>query len=74
MLVSRERLIPVEPFEPWIRRMSAPDAVRVLPLDVEVVASLHLLPASFHGDPADRLIVATARTKDHPKKEAVLHL
>lgn len=62
MLVSRKRLIPAEPFDRWIRRMSAADAVRVLPLDVEVVASLHALPESFHGDPADRLIIATART------------
>ena len=62
MLVSRKRLVPAEPFALWIRRMSAADAVRVLPLDVEVVAFLHALPASFHGDPADRLIVATART------------
>ena len=62
MLVSRARLIPSEPFDPWIRRMTAPDTVRILPLDSDIVVSLHALPASFHGDPADRLIVATART------------
>src|SRR5262249_34562884 len=62
MLVSRNRLVPLEPFEAWIRRMCASDVVRILPLDVEVVAALHALPSTFHGDPADRLIVATART------------
>jgi PIN domain nuclease of toxin-antitoxin system len=29
-------------------------------MDVEVIMALHSLPASFHGDLADRLIVATA--------------
>ena len=61
MLVSRGRLVPSEPFDQWIRRMTAPDTVRILPLDSDVVVALHELPASFHGDPADRLIVATAR-------------
>lgn len=66
MLVSRRRLVLVEPFDPWIRRMTAPDTVRVLPLDAEVVTALHSLPKSFHGDPADRLIVATARAHALP--------
>jgi PIN domain nuclease of toxin-antitoxin system len=60
MLVSRGRLIPTEPFEPWIRKMTAPDTIRILPIDTDVVVALHGLPKSFHGDPADRIIVATA--------------
>ena len=35
-------------------------------LGVEVVLALDALPASFHGDPADRLIVATARAHAMP--------
>lgn len=66
MLVSRKRLTPVEPFEPWIRRMASPDVVNVIPLDAGVVIALHALPDSFHGDPADRLIVATARAHALP--------
>ncbi len=66
MLVSRKRLVPNEPFDSWIRRVAAPDVVRILPLDVNVVSSLHSLPDSFHGDPADRIIVATARTHGFP--------
>ena len=61
MLVSRGRLAPKEPFDLWIRRMTAPDTVRILALDADVIVSLRSLPKSFHGDPADRLIVATAR-------------
>ena len=33
---------------------------------VEVVIALAGLPATFHGDPADRLIVATARAHRLP--------
>jgi PIN domain nuclease of toxin-antitoxin system len=66
MLVSRGRLIVNEPFDPWIHRMTAPDTVRTLPLDADVVSALNALPSSFHGDPADRLIVATARAHALP--------
>lgn len=62
MLVSLKRVQPVEHFESWIRKMTAPDTVRVLALDADVVCAVHDLPETFHGDPADRLIVATART------------
>lgn len=66
MLVAKGRIIPEEPFSRWIRRMSAPDVVRLLPLDPDVIVALAELPASFHGDPADRLIVATSRAHDLP--------
>lgn len=61
MLHARQRLPLDRPFERWIREASQADVVRVLPLDVEVVVALQALPKEFHGDPADRLIVATAR-------------
>jgi PIN domain nuclease of toxin-antitoxin system len=61
LLVSKGRLVPSEPFASWIQRMAAADVVELLAMDVEVILALHSLPASFHGDPADRLIVATAR-------------
>ncbi|PZV02127.1 MAG: hypothetical protein DCF24_02705 [Cyanobium sp.] len=35
------------PFQSWLRQASSPESIDVLPLD------------AFHGDPADRLIVAT---------------
>jgi PIN domain nuclease of toxin-antitoxin system len=62
MLVSHGRLTLNEPFDPWIHRMTATDTIRVLPIDADVVSSLHALSTSFHGDSADRLIIATART------------
>jgi PIN domain nuclease of toxin-antitoxin system len=66
MLHARERLRLHVPFEPWLLQASAPDVVGILPLDVSVVLALDRLPTGFHGDPADRIIVATARAHDLP--------
>jgi PIN domain nuclease of toxin-antitoxin system len=49
------------PFAEWLARAADDRVISVLPLSAEVVFALDTLPASFHGDPADRLIVATAR-------------
>ncbi len=61
MLHAKGRLTLDRPFAVWIRDAAAAAVVEIAPLDVEVVVALDGLPASFHGDPAARLIVATAR-------------
>jgi PIN domain nuclease of toxin-antitoxin system len=61
MLHTKRQLVLDRPFSAWIREAASPGVVEVAPLDVEVVIALDGLPASFHGDPADRLIVATTR-------------
>jgi PIN domain nuclease of toxin-antitoxin system len=66
MLHSKNRIKLPLPFADWLRRASAPGVLRVLPLDAEVVIALNRLPSSFHGDPADRLIAATARAHRLP--------
>jgi PIN domain nuclease of toxin-antitoxin system len=66
MLHAKRRLTLNQPFDVWIRDAAAANVVQVLPLDVEVVIALDSLPASFHGDPADRLIVATSRAHQLP--------
>lgn len=48
-------------FADWLRRAADPRMLEVVPLDVQVVLALDALPPHFHGDPADRLIVATVR-------------
>ena len=66
MLHSKGRLSLDRPLAAWLRQGAAADVVWLLPLDVEVVLALDLLPQSFHGDPADRLIVTTALTHGLP--------
>ena len=60
MLHGKKRIELPLPFADWLRRASAPGVVRLVPLDAEVVIALERLPRAFRGDPADRLIVATA--------------
>lgn len=66
MLHSRGRLHLDRGFEAWLIEAAAADVVRVVPLDVSIILALERIPSSFHGDPADRIIVATARAHDLP--------
>jgi PIN domain nuclease of toxin-antitoxin system len=45
----------------WLRKLLEECGWECLPLDLETFAEAFSLPETFHGDPADRLLVATAR-------------
>ncbi len=45
----------------WLAIAASPATVRVQSIHSGIVAEMNRLPAGFHRDPADRLIVATAR-------------
>jgi PIN domain nuclease of toxin-antitoxin system len=47
--------------EDWLERASAPPLVRRQGITPEIAAEVASLPDDFHRDPADRLLVATAR-------------
>lgn len=66
VLHAKQRLELPLPFAEWLARAADERVISVLPLDIEVVFALDALPAAFHGDPADRLIVATARAHAMP--------
>jgi PIN domain nuclease of toxin-antitoxin system len=66
MLHAKGRLELPLPFGAWLRQAANEQMLTVLPLDVETVIAVDDLPKSFHGDPADRLIVATARVRRLP--------
>lgn len=61
MLHSRGRLEFPPSFADWVAVTTRSELVTVLPVDRDVVLAIDGLPESFHGDPADRCIVATAR-------------
>jgi PIN domain nuclease of toxin-antitoxin system len=63
MLHSKGRLELPLPFADWLEQAADERMLTVLPLDVAVVIALDSMPRAFHGDPADRLIVATARSR-----------
>jgi PIN domain nuclease of toxin-antitoxin system len=66
MLHGKRRIKLPVPFPTWLRRATAADMLSVLPLNADTVIAVDDLPASFHGDPADRMIVATAQVHDLP--------
>ncbi len=68
MLHAKERLsLPRSlRFADWLGEAADESVISLAPLDAGVVIALDALPASFHGDPADRLIVATARARGCP--------
>lgn len=63
-LVERERLsLPCPVFE-WIQQALSYPGVRLLDLSPRVCVESTQLPGTFHRDPADQIIVATARVYD----------
>ncbi len=53
---------PVSWFQAFLRR----NGIQLAPLTPEVAIASSFLPEPMHGDPADRLLVATARALDVP--------
>ena len=64
MLVSKERISLSENTLDWIKNAASAPGVSIYPLSPEVAYESTVLPGSFHGDPADRIIIATARVLD----------
>jgi len=61
MLVYHGRLFLSMDVDSWLSTVAEIEAVRFLPVDVEISVKSVELPGEFHKDPADRMIVATAR-------------
>lgn len=65
-LVSLGRLRPQMALGEWLRRAVAPPLVVTAAISPQIAAEVAALPDSFHRDPGDRLIVATARALGLP--------
>ena len=61
MLLRKGRLLLSMDVESWLDEVSAIEGVRFLPVDNDIAVKSATLPGDFHNDPADRMIVATAR-------------
>ena len=62
-LVERSRIEARPHWRTWFERAVRDNGWQVADIDLETVAEAFALPGAFHRDPADRLIVATARLK-----------
>jgi PIN domain nuclease of toxin-antitoxin system len=60
-LVERGRLELPVPLEKWFEQALSYPGIHILELTPEIVIESTHLPGEFHRDPADQIIVATAR-------------
>jgi len=65
-LVEKRKLEFSVPCRDWIDQACRVDGITVHPLTPEICVESTELPGVFHGDPADQIIVATARTLAAP--------
>lgn len=61
MLVERGRVALSMDVASWLDTLSRIEAVQMVPVDSEIAVKSVQLPGDFRKDPADRIIVATAR-------------
>ncbi|MCP4414449.1 MAG: type II toxin-antitoxin system VapC family toxin [Gammaproteobacteria bacterium] len=61
MLINKNRLVLSMDIESWLNNIENIQGFRFAPVDNEIAFKSTELPGEFHKDPADRMIVATAR-------------
>jgi len=66
LLVYKERLQLTIDVRDWVRKTEGLPFVRFIPVDNTISLRSVSLPDSFHPDPADRIITATAMTMGLP--------
>ncbi|MEO8628069.1 MAG: PIN domain-containing protein [Betaproteobacteria bacterium] len=66
VLHAKGRLKLTVPFAIWLREAASDAVITLIPIDLHVIVALDALPKTVHGDPADRLIMATARAHALP--------
>ena len=66
MLVEKGKIGLAKPVPQWFDQVLATPGFRIAGLTTAIGADAGSLPGAIHGDPADRLIVATARALGCP--------
>ena len=61
MLDEKGRIRLDRPCEQWVDEALATPGLSLAPLTPQIALAASRLPGDFHGDPADRIILATAR-------------
>jgi len=61
MSIEKGRLVLSMDIESWLEQVAQIEGFRFMPVDNEIAYKSTMLPGEFHKDPADRMIVATAR-------------
>ena len=66
ILSAKGRIQLSVPLRDWVDNALSAPGIRFAPLDAAAAAESTLLPGELHGDPADRILIATARTQNLP--------
>jgi PIN domain nuclease of toxin-antitoxin system len=66
VLIQKGRLVLSMDVEEWLSHAASLPELRFLPVDRHTAVQSVRLPGAFHSDPADRIIVATARRLNLP--------
>lgn len=61
LLVQKNRLSLSMDIDSWIKKLESLSYVQFVPVDNIIASKSVQLPGEFHQDPADRIIIATAR-------------
>ena len=61
LLAEQSRLRLVQEVGTWLEAALALPGIKLMPVEPEIAIDSARLPGAFHADPADRLIIATAR-------------
>lgn len=65
-LVENQRLVLSLPVRDWLNLALSFPGIRLLPLTLDILIESTQLPGTFHKDPADQIVVATARVHQLP--------
>jgi len=66
LLVKKSRLVLKKDVAGWVKQALALPSLLLAPLDPAIALDSVNLPGEFHNDPADRIIMATARHHNAP--------
>ena len=66
MLVKKQRLQLRDSLVVWFQNVMRVPTLHLLPASPQILIDSTQLPGDFHNDPADRIIVATARAMQTP--------
>lgn len=64
MLASKKKITLNTSCQAWIDKSLSLPGVLLIPLSPEIAIESCYLPGEFHGDPADRMLVASARIEN----------
>jgi PIN domain nuclease of toxin-antitoxin system len=66
MLIDKRRIALAMPLDSWMQRLFETGGFTVVAVDPGIAADAGSLPGNIHGDPCDRIMIASARSLGCP--------